>query len=151
MTYLERITYLTGNFIQLAQYTLKNAYFVKAINETIEASQGLISSSALYVTSHDKTKSLIMEHEFSGSEAQLACLENSGISEKDLKLIRKVLKKRDYLSTYYFIENGSEMAREEVAVYASMIATLQDLCKDATTVIASLNKASEKLLTSFNG
>ena len=36
MTYLESITYLTGNFLQVSQFAIKNAYRVITLTESKE-------------------------------------------------------------------------------------------------------------------
>ena len=98
MTYLEKITYLTGNFIQLSQFTLKNAFrFICLLDNKNRENAYTEQSDAGFVVAENKAKELIQQFTFKGSDEILSFLENKGLSLKDYQKLTFVLKKRDYM------------------------------------------------------
>lgn len=150
MTYLERITYLVGEVMEVSQYALKNAYFVMALTEAKSVSPHGDSALVL-VSSQARAKELLLAHEFLGAEKQIADLQGQGLSVKDEASLAKLLRKRDYLSTYFFVDNASSLAREEVAVYESKIQELNDLVTLGQSLVKSLTRSQEILLAGLEG
>lgn len=149
MTYLERITYLVGNFMELSQYTLKNAYRVAYLYENSKRLNEFTKGSELLISSEEQAKKACKDN-FNKSSAELEeFFKDKGISLKNYKALVRILKKRDYVANYFFIENGYVLSKEEVAVYDSKIAELQELVADAKDLISKLDKESEKLYTLF--
>lgn len=149
MTYLERITYLVGNFIELSQYALKNAFRVAALNTCLNGLDDYTKGSEMLIQAESMAKKLLEEYEYSGAMGQLNYFSTAGISQKNYTLLCKVIKKRDYVTNLFFVENGYALSKEEIAVYESKIVELQELCSLAKDVIVKLDKECEKLYHSF--
>lgn len=145
MTYLERITYLVGNFIELSQYVLKNAYRVTTLYENSKGLDCYTKGSEMIVQSEENAKRLCKEASLlTGKELEGYFLDR-GLSEKDYKALVRILRKREYVMSYFFIENAYGLSKEDVMVYESKIQELEDLCKDASVLIGRLSKESDKL------
>lgn len=146
MTYLEKITYLTGNFIQLSQFVLKNAYRLVSLIEAKEQETVYTkNSTGSLVAAETKADSMVRENTFLGSEEILLKLQNKGLSEKLLKEIFFVAKKRDYVVSRFYLDNAKEIATEEIAVYNSKINELQEYCDKAMETNQHLAKECDKL------
>lgn len=146
MTYLEKITYLTGNFIQLSQFVLKNAYRLVSLleakeNETVYTK----NSTGSLVAAETMAEQMVKENTFLGSEAILLKLKEKGISEKLFKEVSYVAKKRDYVVSCFYLDNAKAIATEEIAVYNSKINELQEYCDKATAANQHLAKECDKL------
>ena len=145
MTYLERITYLVGNFIELSQYVLKNAYRVAALYENSKGLDCYTRGSEMIVQSEENAKRLCKESSLlTGKELEDYFL-GKGLSDRDYKAIVRILRKREYVMNYFFIANAYGLSKEDVMVYESKIQELEDLCKDASVLIGRLSKESDKL------
>ena len=146
MTYLEKITYLTGNFIQLCQFSLKNAYrlvcLLKEKEETTVYTDNMMGS---YVAAENKAKVALKNVVFKGSDYIISDISSRGIPSKLEKDLIYVLKKRDYVVSSFYIDNADAIATEEIAVYVSKINELDEYCKKATEVNQALAKQVEKL------
>lgn len=151
MTYLEKITYLTGNYLQISQFVIKNAYRVIALTEGKEKESYYLSQSSSYVESCEaNAKAYILKNEsLSGQQLIQFFSMHEGLSKKDFKDLSTVLSKRDYLVSYFYIENSSRMAREDVAIYESIIKELNEYIELANKVNVSLSKACDRLYSSF--
>ena len=149
MTYLERITYLVGNFIELSQYVLKNAYRVACLYENSKKLDCYTKGTEMIVQSEEEAKKLCRTNSmFSSSELE-EYFKDRGLSGKDYSSLVRILRKRDYVSNYFFIENASSLSREEIAVYESKISELQEYCKDASVLIGRLSRESDRLYSLF--
>lgn len=151
MTYLESITYLTGNFIQVCQFVVKNAYRVISLTSMKEKETAYTihdMSKAEYAEA--LAKAYVVEHK-GLSEQQLIAFFSSahGLSKKDLDNLKKVLNKRDYIVSYFYIDNTSKLAREEVAIYESIIRELKEYISLAEDLNVSLSKACDRLYRDF--
>ena len=123
MTYLEKITYLTGNFIQLSQFTLKNAFrFICLLDNKNRENASTEQSDAGFVVA-----------------------ENKGLSLKDYQKLTFVLKKRDYIVSAFYLDNANQIATEEIAVYVSKINELQGYCDKAMELNQNLVKECDRL------
>ncbi len=146
MTYLEKITYLTGNFIQLAQFTLKNAFrFTSLLENKNRGNAYTEQSDAGYVLAEKKAKDLIVDYTFKGSDEILAYLSDKGLSTKDYQKLSFILKKRDYVVSAFYLDNASQIATEEIAVYVSKINELQEYCDKAIELNRILAKECDRL------
>lgn len=149
MTYLERITYLVGNFMQLSQYALKNAYRVVFLSENSKRVNEYTKGDELLVLSEEQAKKACQENFQKGSLELESYFANKGLSNVDYKKLVSILKKRDYVANLFFIDNSYVLSKEEVAVYESKINELQEMIKDTSSLIGKLAKTSEKLYSNF--
>lgn len=146
MTYLEKITYLTGNFIQLSQFTLKNAFrFVTLLENKAKETVYTERSDASYIMAENQAKNLIVDYTFQGSEQILAFLKGMGLSVKDYEALSFVLKKRDYVVSAFYLDNANQIATEEIAVYVSKINELQGYCDKAIALNKRLAEECDRL------
>ena len=146
MTYLEKITYLTGNFIRLSQFTLKNAFrFICLLDNKNRENAYTEQSDAGFVVAENKAKELIQQFTFKGSDEILSFLENKGLSLKDYQKLTFVLKKRDYIVSAFYLDNANQIATEEIAVYVSKINELQGYCDKAMELNQTLVKECDRL------
>ncbi len=151
MTYLEKITFLTGNFLQVSQFVIKNAYRVICLTEGKNKETHYLSKSPEYIEGYESlARSYIIKNESLSGQQLITFFENHvGLSKKDFNDLVKILKKRDYLVSYFFIENSPKMAREEVAVYESLIKELNEYIELANKLNVSLAKACDRLYDMF--
>ena len=137
MTYAEKITYLTGNFIELAQFCLKNACrLVSLINRKEETK---LDAGACFSLAEAEAKKKVEEYTFQGSEKILEDLKDKGLPIKIF-----VLKKRDYVVSRFYLDNASQIATEQVVVYVSKINELQEYCDAALKLNQVLAKECDK-------
>jgi len=127
MTYLERITYETGNVVANAQFVLKNAYRLKVLLEDLKGLNDYTKGSQALFIAEDKAKKAFEDARGKASEEILKAFEESPLSERDKKELRSVLLKRDYVVFSYFVENAYALGKEDVAIYESKINELQDI------------------------
>ena len=149
MTYLEKITFLTGKYLQLSQFALYNAFKLLCVNEDIKGINDAQKGVAIIDASLARAKKLLVENEHSSADKLLDLFDNSGISTKDYKRLKEVILKRDYLTVYYYIDNASGLEREDPTIYASKIAELNDFCTLANDLNISLSKALDKAISDF--
>ncbi len=151
MTYLEKITYLTGKYLQITQFVLKNAYRLVSLSFAYNnKTPYLQGSSILMETGEVKAKEFLSRFASSSSEDVLHFFkEQNALSKMDMKNLEKVLKKRDYLVSTFYLENTPAFAREEMAIYESKIAELEEYNEMASKLNVSLSKACDRLCESF--
>lgn len=149
MTYLEKITYLTGNFIQLSQFVVKNAFRLISLYSLKEDSPYKIESDVPLLACEGRANSLLKDFTFKGSDDILSFLDNKGLSIKIYKELTYVLKKRDYVVSMFYIENSKDIAREEIAVYVSKINELQEYCDKAKELNVSLAKLADQFYQQY--
>lgn len=146
MTYLEKITYLTGNFIQLSQFTLKNAFrFVSLYDRKNKENVYTEESQASFILAENQAKDLITRFTFEGSEKILSYLSGKGLSVKEMADLSFILKKRDYVVSAFYLDNANQIASEEIAVYVSKINELQGYCDKAADLNRRLAKECDRL------
>ncbi len=151
MTYLESITYLTGNFLQVSQFALKNAYRVITLTEGKEKETPYMAGGLSQVEACEALAKayLTMNKSLSGEELSQFFVIHKGLSSKDYKDLKLMLAKRDYLVSYFYIENTPRFALEEVAVYESVIKELKEYVELANKLNVSLSKACDRLYNQF--
>ncbi len=151
MTYLESITYLTGNFLQVSQFAIKNAYRVITLTESKEKETPYMAGAiSLAEAAEALAKAyLTMNNSLSGEELVQFFSLHKGLSSKDFKDLKLILNKRDYLVSYFYLENTSRLALEEVAIYESIIKELKEYVELASTLNVSLSKACDRLYSQF--
>ena len=146
MTYLEKITYLTGNFIQLCQFSLKNTFRFVSLLERRESENVYTHQSEVnLVMAENNAKKLVVDYAFKGSDEILDYLKDKGLSAKDYKEISFLLKKRDYVVSSFYLDNAEQIATEEIAVYVSKINELEDYCNKAITYNQKIGKECDRL------
>ena len=142
MTYAEKITYLTGNFIELAQFSLKNACrLVSLINRKEETK---LDAGACFSLAEAEAKKKVEEYTFQGSKKILEDLKDKGLPIKIFDKLSFVLKKRDYVVSRFYLDNASQIATEQVVVYVSKINELQEYCDAALKLNQVLAKECDK-------
>lgn len=151
MTYLESITYLTGNFIQVCQFAIKNAYRIVSLTSAKEKETPyMVGSMSVVESAEAVAKAYFIQNKGLSDYQLINFFENSkGLSKKDMDTLRKLLSKRDYIVNYFFLDNSSKLAREEVAVYESIIKELHEYVDMAEKLNVTLSKACVRLYDSF--
>lgn len=149
MTYLERITYLVGNFIQLSQYVLKNAYRVSTLYQNSLRLDCYTKGDEMIVQSEEMAKKLLKEQEGLSSKELSLYFKDKGLSDKDYRDLTRILLKRDYVVSSFFVENAYALSREEIAVYESKISELEELSRDCSVLIGRLSKESDRMYARF--
>ena len=145
MTFLEKITFLTGKFLQLSQYVLKNAYRAVSLIDAKEKYDQKEEKSLVLAASEVKAISLITDMENKGSAELISFFNNKGLDEKDKTSLKTLLLKRDYLVSYFYIDNANSLAKEDPGIYESKIAELNDYCSMATKLNKSLSKVCDDI------
>lgn len=151
MTYLESITYLTGNFIQVSQFVLRNAYRVISLTAAKNKENAYLSGGMSQIEAAEAiANAYILQNKGMGLGSLLKFFEiHPGLSKKDSDDLRSVLNKREYLISYFYIENSNRLAMEDVAVYESVIRELKEYIEKANNLNLSLSKACDRLYQAF--
>ncbi len=151
MTYLESITYLTGNFIQVSQFVLRNAYRVISLTAAKNKENAYLSGGMSQIEAAEAiANAYILQNKGMGLGSLLKFFEiHPGLSKKDSDDLRFVLNKREYLISFFYIENSNRLAMEDVAVYESVIRELKEYIEKANNLNLSLSKACDKLYQAF--
>ena len=138
MTYLERITYLVGEFIELSQYAIKNAYRLNSYLNTKKRAEEYTTDRNIIAENKAKESYSKITNK-SGSDI-LNDLKDSSISTKDMNKLKSLLLKRDNIINTFFIENGYALSKEDLVVYNDIIAQLEeyrDLAKEINVKFAN--------------
>ena len=138
MTYLERITYLVGEVIELSQYAVKNAYRLNAYLQ-VKLTDKEFSTDRNIIAEDIAKKAYERNINKSGKEI-IHDLENSNLSVKIMNDLTSLLLKRDNLVNNFFIENGYSLSKEDMVVYNDIIAQLEEyssLAKELNSKIAN--------------
>lgn len=151
MTYLERITYLTGNFLQASQFALKNAYRVVALTKGLKNRNHYFDEvSVVLSTIETEAREILEENKSLSGDELISYFEtHSGLSNKDFNTIKKVLNKRDELVSLFYIKNSYDLSKEDVNVYEKMISDLENSVEVCSRLNVSLSKAADKLYDAF--
>ncbi len=150
MTYAEKITYLIGNYVEICQYVIKNSYRIVALSEYQKKKRIDIEPLGLEINAETYAVSLLKDNvSFSGKEC-CDFFSGKGISDKDFSLLKKVLLKKDYFVNLFYIDNAKSIAREEVAVYESIIKEIDEDIERAKKLNVSLAKSADSLACSFH-
>ena len=151
MTYLETITYLTGRYLQVSQFALKNADRLIALTEGLKEESHYFAHSSEYLDSLEAKAIALFRSQrtLSGEELVSFFEQHEGISEKEKKDLEKMLRKRDYLVGTYFYDNSADLGKEDVTIYASKIQELKELVALADKLSVSFNKEADKLYPHF--
>ena len=138
MTYLERITYLVGEVIELSQYAVKNAYRLNAYLQ-VKLTDKEFSTDRNIIAEDIAKKAYEKNINKSGKEI-IHDLEKSNLSVKLMDDLTSLLLKRDNLVNNFFIENGYSLSKEDMVVYNDIIAQLEEyssLAKELNSKIAN--------------
>ncbi len=151
MTYLEKITFLTGKYLQVTQFVLKNAYRVVALSFAYENKTPYLEGSSVVMESGElHAKEFLSRFASASSDTIIVFFEEQNrLSKADMKKLIYVLKKRDYLISSFYIENTSALAREEAKTYESIINELEGYLDEASKLNVSLSKACDRLCNMF--
>jgi hypothetical protein len=150
MTFLESITYQTGRFLELSQYVLKNAYRVACLFEGSQNLTPYTRSVEALDACESKAKEEIIKNQDKGSKELVAYFTDKGLSIKDFNSLKKMLERRDYLLSHFFLDYSSGFAREEIEAYQSAIDELKKYVDDADKLNISLAKTATKLYECFH-
>ena len=138
MTYIERITYLVGEVIELSQYAVKNAYRLNAYLQ-VKLTDKEFSTDRNIIAEDIAKKAYEKNINKSGKEI-IHDLEKSNLSVKLMDDLTSLLLKRDNLVNNFFIENGYSLSKEDMVVYNDIIAQLEEyssLAKELNSKIAN--------------
>jgi hypothetical protein len=151
MTYLETITYLTGRFLQVSQFALKNALRLVFLTEGAKKVTPYLKNSSEYKDSLSAEAIALFHSKKSNSgEEWISYFEtHEGISQKDQKNLYKMLRKRDYIVGTYFYDNSADLGKEDVGIYESKITELKELVSLGEKLSVSLERACDKLYLTF--
>jgi hypothetical protein len=149
MTYREHITYGAGTVIETVQYLLKNCYRLKALYQRGKEKASYLKGESGLLLSEEEGKKAFFDSLGKTADGILAELKDSGMSEKDYSSLTRVLKKRDYVVSTYFVDNGYVLSKEEIAVYESKITELDDIAKEAIRLNLAISKEADKAYSLF--
>ena len=138
MTYLERITYLVGEVIELSQYTVKNAYRLNSYLQ-VKLLDSEFATDRNIIAENNAKKAYEKNINKSGKEI-LDDLKDSNLSVKLMNDLTSLLLKRDHLVNIFFIENGYSLSKEDMVVYNDIISQLEEystLAKELNSKIAN--------------
>ena len=146
MTYLERITYLTGRFLEVFQYALYNAYRVATFYDGIAHLSFQTNTEENILALESQSKSRLVESQSKSREELEKDLLSHGLSVKEEKDLHALLLKRDYLVSYFFLDSAADLAREDPKVYENKIDELQEYVDQAIDLNTRLSKSLDKTL-----
>lgn len=138
MTYLERITYLVGEVVELAQYVVKNAYRLNSYLGVGHLDKEFLTDRNIIAEDQAKKEYEKVLNK-SGKEI-IETLSNSYLSIKTMEKLSSLLLKRDYLINSFFIDNGYSLSKEDMVVYNDIIAQLEEYSSLAKELNASIAK-----------
>ncbi len=144
MTYLERITFLFGEVIEITQYAVKNAYRLNAYLSIGHSEKEFVSDRNIIAENQAK-KDYEKVLNKSGKEI-IADFSNSYLSTKTMNKLSSLLLKRDYLVNSFFIDNGYALSKEDMVVYNDVIAQLEEY----SSLAKELNSSLAKEITNFD-
>lgn len=146
MTFLERITYLTGRYLQVFQYMLFNAYRVVGFSEGAKRLTAQTNTEENILAIESKARADLVSSQGKGDEQLLSELLGKGIAVKDEKELKALLLKRSYVSNYFYVDSANALAREDPVIYESKITELNDYVDRAVKLNQSLIDATEKIV-----
>ena len=146
MTYLERITYLEGRFLEVFQYALYNAYRVATFSDGVKDLTPQSDTEENAQAKESQARAHLIESQGKGFDAIAEDLFGHGLSFKDEKELKSLLLKRNYLVSYFFVDCARELAKEDPKVYENKIDELQEYVDRAIALNGSLAKAFDKIL-----
>lgn len=146
MTYLEKITYLTGRFLQVYQYCLYNAYRVETFFDGIAKLTPQVDTEENIQALESRALSKLVANQGLGTKEILAQLLDHGMSRRDEKEFALLSRKKDYLATYYYLDNAQDLSREDPVVYAGKVQELQEYVDKAVALNQSLSKSADRIV-----
>lgn len=150
MTHEEEIGLLTGEYLQVSQYALYTAFkatslFVQSLRNdnyrhgTEEVDLALSESDRLVKEFQGKSQAEILSY-----------FENKGLSVKEISSLKKMLERRDYLVSNFFIDHSDELASQDVQAYDKIIDELNKWIDETSYLNRSLSKTMNKSIDSFS-
>ncbi len=146
MTYLEKITYLTGRFLQVYQYCLYNAYRVRTFFSGIAKLTPQVDTEENIQAMESQALSKLIADQEKGTKEILSFLLDHGMSKKDEKEFSLLIRKKDYLVSDYYLDNSQKLSREDPVIYASQINELEEYVDKAIALNQSLAKSADRIL-----
>lgn len=149
MTHEEQIALLTGEYLQVSQYTIYSAFKATSLYlRTLTLDQyrhGVEEMEVAFADADEKLKKSVSL----SSEELISYFKDKGLSKKLEKQLFEVINKRSYLSSLFFIEHSNDFASQDVVLYDKIIDELYALVKEASEVNQELAKTIEKFSDSF--
>lgn len=146
MTYLEKITYLTGRFLQVQQYVLANAFRVRTFFEGTKDLPPQLGREEHIAALESQARTKVVESQGRSTSELTEDLLGHGLSRKDEKELSLLLRKRDYVVSFFYLDNANALAREDPLVYESKVVELQELVDRAVALNQSLARSADKVL-----
>ncbi len=146
MTYLERITYLTGRFLEVFQYALYNAYRVATFFDGIKNLTAQTNTEENIKALESIARTRLVESQGKDVASLEKDLLGHGIAVKNEKELHALLLKRNYIVSYFFLDTAPELAREDPRIYENKIDELQEYVDRAIDLNTSLSKAFDRIL-----
>lgn len=145
MTHEEKIAALTGEYLQVSQYTLYTAFkaaevYVQSLKNTAYR-HGSEELNLAYASADTKLR----ESQGASDKELLAYFQDKGFSIKILKGLEQLLKDRSYFISSFFISHSSDFASQDVKAYDDIIAEIQSLITRAVKLNQELSKTLDKV------
>ena len=147
MTYIERITYLIGSYLEIHQYVMLNA-FVYAFYLNAKNNRAISSYDYMQVIECNATEEYD-KYISKSKDDYLKFFKDNNLSKRDIATLDKIITKRDEISQSFFIKHAEGLAKEDINVYNSVIKELEDAINYATDYNRKLIKKVDDLKTSL--
>lgn len=146
MTYLERITYLTGRFLEVFQYTLFNAYRFATFFDGIKSLSPQTNTEENIEALESVARTKLVESQGKDVASLEKDLLGHGLSVKDEKELHAMLLKRNYIVSYFFLNTASDLAKEDPRIYENTIDELQEYVDRAIDLNTRISNAFGRIL-----
>lgn len=121
MTNAEKITLYTGQCVQQSQLLLKNAFKYSSLLTYSEKS----NSRSIIELAEKKSVELVNLYQYEGTDKIISFLTSIGFQTRMIENIKYVLKKRDYLVNFFYIDNEKIMINDKTYLFEAKISEVQ--------------------------
>lgn len=150
MTHEEKIGLLTGLYLQVSQYALYTAFKVTSLYVQTLRNDDYRHGVEEVDLALSESDSRVKEFQGKSEEDILSYLDDKGLSKKEFDSMKKMLKRRDYLFSNFFIDHSKELASQDVQAYDELIDELNKWIDEVTILNQALSKTMNKLIESFS-
>ncbi len=150
MTHEEKIGLLTGLYLQVSQYALYTAFKVTSLYVQTLRNDDYRHGVEEVDLALSESDSRVKEFQGKSEEDILSYLDDKGLSKKEFDSMKKMLKRRDYLVSNFFIDHSKELASQDVQAYDELIDELNKWIDEVTILNQALSKTMNKLIESFS-
>ena len=150
MTHEEKIGLLTGEYIQIVQYTLYSAIKVACLYMQSKNNDNYRHGSEEVELALAQANQLLREFQSKSTAEKLQFLCDKGLSVKEYTACKRMLEKRDYILSLFFIDHSKDFASQDVRAYDDIIDELNKLCDEVSSLNQSLSRTMNKLIDEFS-